>query len=55
MFQGKSVYTNWTKKVSILADKAQIDPSGFTTEDADTLNRIDSHLTEIMLTGERLC
>jgi len=43
------------EKVSILVEKAQLDPMGFAEEDSNDLNQIDSHLTTIILNGERLC
>jgi hypothetical protein len=43
------------EKVYPLAEKAHSNPSGFTLLDAECLNKLDAHLTDIMLTGERLC
>jgi len=43
------------ERVDVRLQKAMKDPVSFTDPDASELNNIDEQLTDIMLTGEKLC
>jgi len=46
---------NIYEKTQALFTNATSNPSSFTTQDIDQLNRLDCKLTEIMLPDEKLC